>query len=186
MNPAILSLISIIRRKAMISVIIALTVFLVTASMMRRSGACLKSSEAPRAIISFELAFTSAKAANIKREWDSKECDNGVRATEMAIKNTNQDLLFIFGYTSLLIVLAIIFPRKRDPQYDLFILKLAGLAAICDVIENVFMLIYLQGGSMHPLFFGAFASAKFLMLIFIVLNIVLGIARSVSYRSLVD
>jgi hypothetical protein len=182
MKTLIHSLIVTIRRKVMISVIVSGSLVLVSASMMRQSGACVKTSAAPRAIISLELAFTQTEASGIKREWDATICKNDASATAMAIKNTKQDFLFIVGYTSLLIVLATLLPRKQDIEHDVYLIKLALAAGACDVVENFFMLIYLRGTAIPPFFFGVFASIKFLLIIFIVMNILTGIYRKIAGR----
>ena len=177
MKNTIARLIEVIRRKAMISAIVAFSLFLVTAALMKRSGECLKTPSARWAIVSLELAFTNSKASEIKREWDSTPCATGVNATSMAIKNTNQDLLFIIGYTSLLVVFSTLVPHKRGDGFTVLLIQLAFVAGFLDVIENVGMLAFLNGQSIHPVFFGAFAAAKFLVIIFVLINIFSGIIR---------
>jgi hypothetical protein len=167
-----------IRRHAVISVILAVAVFLGAGTLMRKSGACLKTAEVPNAIISFELAFTQRKAQAILQEWNATTCSNQKTATEMAITNTYQDFLFIVGYTALLVVLTMLFSRMRDQIITRLVL-LCVVAGVLDCVENTFMLIYLQGISIHPAVFGVFASAKFLLIAFLLLNILIGIVRRI-------
>jgi hypothetical protein len=167
-----------IRRHAGISVIFAVAVFLGTVTLMRKSGACLKTAEAPNAIISFELAFMQQKAQAILQEWNATTCSNQKTATEMAIANTYQDFLFIVGYTALLFVLTVLLSGMRD-QIATRLVLLCIVAGLLDCVENIFMLIYLHGTFVHPMIFGVFASTKFLIIVFLFLNILIGIVRRI-------
>ena len=171
-------LISYIRQHAFVSVILAIAIFVGTGAIMRKSGACLETTEAPNAIISFELAFTKQKARAILQEWNATICSAQRMATAMAVTNTYQDFLFIVGYTVLLVVLTVLFSGMRDPIVSRLV-QLCVVAALFDCVENIFMLIYLQGTSIHPAVFGVFASAKFLLIVVILLNILLGIVRRI-------
>lgn len=168
-----LSLIRIIKSRPIALLLVALALFLATAIIMKTSGSCLKTDHTPAGIISFELAFIKGNASEIKKDWDSNICFYGTTITSVAKRNTYQDFLFIPAYTYLLIVLIVLSSTfKNDPaipKSTLVFSNLAGVAALCDVVENFFMLIYLNDINIPSITFGIFASVKFLIIILIAL-----------------
>jgi hypothetical protein len=166
-------MISKIKARRFTSLFIAIAFFLATAIIMQTSGSCLKTDHAPCGIISFELAFIKGNASEIKNDWDANICFYGTTITSVAKRNTYQDFLFIPAYTFLLIVLIVISGTSQDqsaiPKPAVTFANLAAIAAGCDVVENFFMLIYLNNIRIPEITFGIFASVKFLIIVFIAL-----------------
>ncbi|MEX2231997.1 MAG: patatin-like phospholipase family protein [Cyclobacteriaceae bacterium] len=172
--------INFILNKRTLSLWISVIFCLLMGAIMNDSGQCLRSPRAPRGIISLELTFKQEKADRIKNEWTETQCLDGtivsgeenlsseekpVPVIDVAIANTKLDFIFIIAYSLLLAILII---RKNVATPGLPVSKrtrlylgLVCIVAVCDIIENIFMLRYLQGANIYPAMFAMPAVLKF-------------------------
>lgn len=88
----------------------------------------------------------------------------------MAKLNTWCDFLFLSAYTFLFIVL-IKRTGTEEKRVTLFV-SFALLAGGLDVVENIFMLIYMQGFDIPAFTFGLVATVKFMLVIINVVYLV--------------
>jgi hypothetical protein len=114
-------------------------------------------------IIGFELAWSEEGAEEIRGEWGSE-------GTDAARLSLRLDFAYLLVYGAFL-VLAV--AATRDLAAARGLRRLAALgpvataaaiaAPLCDAIENVWLLIALdgEGGDLAPLLGGVFASVKF-------------------------
>jgi hypothetical protein len=144
---------------------------LMTGSMLRQSGECLKTPHANLGIVSFELVFTTESASTIKTEWENLRCGENNTLLQLARSNIFRDMFFLVAYT-LLFCVCVVLVSKRDFIYTSFLVLAAILAGTLDAIENIFMLQYLNGDEIHPLLFGIPAFLKFAILVSLFLFIV--------------
>ena len=138
-------------------------------NQMRKEGAELWASGSQYSIVSFELAFTKAKAMAIMSSWGD--------AQKLAARRSILfDFIFIVGYaliffsvTSLLSAWNKEKLRKLGQRAAIFPL----MAAAFDVTENMFLLLTLAAADFMPGIFpviaGICASLKFALLAFTVL-----------------
>jgi hypothetical protein len=152
-----------------------ITLTLLTGSMLRYSGECLKTSHANLGIVSFELAYTVENASTIKTEWENLRCGENTPVVSSAKSNIFNDTFFIIAYT-LLFCVCVVLVSKKDFGYTRFLVAAAILAGTLDAVENIFMLQYLNGNEVHPLLFGIPASLKFVILAILFLYVLIAIA----------
>lgn len=150
----------------------ALGFLILTGLIMRPSSACLITTTTPLAIVDLELAFDQQKASMIKQLWEEQACTNVLsfasNGIDAALINIFLDFPFIVAYTSFFIVLIVLLVKNRllwkmDVRIVLIVVVL--LAAILDIIENVFMMIFLKIGSIPAFLFAIPATVKFGLLI---------------------
>lgn len=168
---------------------IAFTLLIITALGMRPSSSCLLTATTPLAIVDLELAFNQATANSIKELWTSHQCSGTLsissNAMEAAIINIILDFAFIVSYTWFFVVLVVLTRANDSLAMDKVTLLgcYATLAAgLLDVIENIFMLIFLIVGEINSLLFAAPATIKFvtiaLLSTFIVMRLFVRIFKS--------
>jgi hypothetical protein len=139
-------------------------------------------------IVAFEVAFTSGKAHEIMAAW-------GADGHDAARLSLWIDFLYLTAY-GLFLWLAIRalrdalvrrgFGRLARPATVISVLPL--IAAACDALEDVFLLLVLGGraGSAGPLLAGSFASVKFLCIGIAILYLLAGlVALAVGPRKAV-
>lgn len=168
---------------------VALGILILTGLIMRPSSFCIITSSTPLAIVDLELAFDQQKASMIKQLWEGQACTNifafASSGTDAALTNILLDFPFIIAYTSFFIVLIVLFVKstmlwKMDVR--IILIAVALLAAILDIVENIFMVIFLKIGSIPSFLFAIPATVKFgLLLCLIVLLLVSMLVKLVAY-----
>jgi hypothetical protein len=135
-------------------------------------------------IVSFELAFTEERAAEIRADW-------GEEGMDAARTSLRVDFAYLFAYGALLLlaVMATSANARRRSWRRLAALgspaMIAAIAApLFDAIENVWLLISLEGegGEVAPLLGGAFACLKFAALAAALLYVLAGLAARLRDR----
>jgi hypothetical protein len=180
-------LLGFIQRNFKITLGISLFLFAVMLVVMGTTGACLKTPHASKRIVSLELTYKKEKADLIRNEWQTTQCANGeiINTGEESIQQSESkpvmksailhiwaDFPFILVYTFLLIVL-IAWKNKPLPDAPLSAklrvnLWLVFIAMGCDVIENIYMLSFLNGKDLPPALFAVPATIKFASLLFVI------------------
>jgi hypothetical protein len=115
---------------------------LVMIYVMAKTGAPLKTTSTPLGILDLEFAYNTAKATSVINAWDPSD---NITAAKL---NTQLDFLFLFFYSGFLF-----FTCKRIAgsfhgtvvKAGLLIAKGAILAGLLDILENIGMLIALNG-----------------------------------------
>jgi hypothetical protein len=132
------------------------------------------------AIVDLELAFNQARANSIKELWTSHQCRGALsissNAKEASIINIILDFAFIASYTWFFIVLVALTQANVPLAIDKITLLgcYAALAAgMLDVIENIFMLIFLIVGEINSLLFAVPATIKFVTIVLLASLIVM-------------
>ncbi|MEX1238113.1 MAG: hypothetical protein WEB30_00290 [Cyclobacteriaceae bacterium] len=163
--------------------------FLTMAVIMLMSGECLRTSQAPRGILSLELSFNHRKADRVKDEWSQMTCERdgiisikqspvtgqmSATLVDRAITDIWLDYLFIIAYC---FFLAVFIVHKNMSTANVPVsgrtkgfLVLLFVVAVLDVFENIFMTRYLNGDNVFPAVFSIPALLK-----------LIGIAVVVSY-----
>lgn len=164
---------------------IAFILFIIAAIGVRLSSACLYTPLTPRAIVDLELAFDQSEALTIKEFWSTYSCGHGFSISsnglEAATVNIILDFPFIAAYRWFLIVL---FTISKNGYANL---RVAGFAiamvfASLDVIENLFMLIFLRSNSIPSMLFAVPATLKFTVILFFVAWILVRLSISLFLR----
>ena len=125
----------------------------------------LRTSAAPNGIVSFELAWTGTRAAEMMASW------SGIAATA-AWASLLLDYFFMWSYGALLAALA---RRVIGSRAGEGFATAAWAAAACDAVENA-ALIWMYGTQASDeaaLIAGAFASIKFVLLTGVILAVVI-------------
>lgn len=162
---------------------IAFTLLIITALSMRPSSSCLLTPATPRAIVDLELAFDQATAISIKELWTTHHCGGRLSLSsngkEAALINIILDFVFIAAYTWFFIVIVVLTQIRDATEVGKLTMMgcFAALAAgMLDVIENIFMLIFLTTTEINSLWFAIPAAIKFvtlgLLVIFILFRII--------------
>lgn len=145
---------------------------------MRPSSSCLVTSVTPLAIVDLELAFNHSHAMAIKEIWAERTCDNAfafeLDGAEAAVINIILDFPFLVAYTMFLVVLIVISsPHSitRNSDYTTVFVLMAITAGLLDVIENLFMLVFLQWIPISSLLFAVPATIKFILILFLMIAI---------------
>lgn len=139
---------------------VALAVTLAAALGLFYQGKQLETDQAPKRVVSLELARTQAQAETVIASWKAKD----VKA--VAVYQILLDFIFIAGYTTVLVAIALSAERAaaaagigwlaQASHYAAY----AGLATgILDCIENVGMLIMLAGTVNEPIAWGTWLCA---------------------------
>jgi hypothetical protein len=132
------------------SFIILLIITILIMVIMNVIGAPLTTLSAPYGIISFELAFSPARAQEIISSWSP---DSQLRAAFIQ----GLDFLFPLVYAAALglgcLMTANVLRTRRKPLSGLGVPLAWGLllAALCDYIENVALVVILFGRLQSPL-----------------------------------
>ena len=136
----ILQLISPCARCVLIPILLALT--LGFAIYMTRIGSELKTPEAPKGGLSLQFAWTQDRAVKVIDSWEKK----GV--TQRAFWHIILDFPFILIYTLFfaLSCMALI-DCQIWPEFGGWMLWATGVAAICDMMENIALLKILRTGA---------------------------------------
>lgn len=147
------------RRNALIALALASVAFAVVLTLIDPAN----EADGNPSIIDFELAGSESDAAQIRAEWGSE----GEDAARLSLR---LDFAYLLAYGAFL-VLAV--AATRDLAAARGLRRLAALgpvaaiaavaAPLCDAIENVWLLIALDGsgGDLAPLLGGLFATVKF-------------------------
>jgi hypothetical protein len=173
------------------------TVF--TSLMMRRSGRCLKTSTAPYAIVSLELAWSQQEANKIRDEWDTHFCNNGNTVTnasvilpnafivtDMAQKNIIDDITFLIAYTLFFMVCVVRLDASRLPgepvsQRTKTFVAFALMAGALDSIENFFMWKFLETGDVASYAFAFPATIKFILVLLLSIYILFSFIKEALF-----
>ena len=185
----ILSWISNITIKRSRSFWIAFTLLIITALSMRISSSCLLTVDTPKAIVDLELAFDQVTAIAIKESWSSRQCIGKLsissNAKEAAIINIFMDFAFIATYSWFFIVLIVLTQAKGSLEVD----KLSMLgcysslaAGLLDVIENIFMLMFLIVGEINSLWFAIPATFKFVTIVLLIFFVIIRLVTSLFFN----
>jgi len=125
--------------------VIALIVTVVMMCVLTNQGAPLRNQHA-RGIIALELPWTGTRAHEVVDSWKSD------RLKHTAYWQVLLDFIFIAGYVSLLVAMALVAQRGANAAGLTFLAYLAGLgvygavaAGILDCLENFGMLVMLSG-----------------------------------------
>lgn len=167
----------------------AFGLLILTGLIMRPSSACLMTTSTPLAIVDLELAFDQQKASIIKQLWEEQACSgtftfasNGINA---ALINIFLDFPFIVAYTSFFIVLIVLLIKNRllfKLDLRIVLISVALLAAMLDIVENIFMVIFLKMGSIPSYLFAIPATVKFGFLIGLTVILLISmLAKLVAY-----
>lgn len=186
MNDLLNNWIALIRRNKTRSFWIAFAIFIVTVMGMRLSSGCLYSPLTPKAIVDLELAFDQEKALAIKESWDLHLCDHSFSVSsngiETAVLNTFLDFPFIASYTWFLIVLLTISKTESNSKVITIGCSMIVIAGLLDVVENIFMLIFLKINSISSLLFAVPATLKFGTIIILVMWILVRLSLGLKAR----
>ena len=135
-------------------------------------------------IIDFELAWGEERAEEIRAEWGS----GGQDAARLTLR-LDYPYLLLYGAFFVLAVAA-----TRDLAVERGGRRLAALgpaatvaavaAALCDAVENVWLLIALDGsgGELAPVLGGAFATVKFAATVAVLAYLVAGLVARLRAR----
>lgn len=152
----------------------ALVFFLVVLCWITSYNEKLVTTEAPRKIISLQIAWKAETAHNIVKSWADK------KVIDIALQSINIDYVFIVAYTLLLFFCVLARNRMKpdtEPPYltrttKVFI-TLCIVAAGCDVIENVFTTMFIRGEHISQIFFTLPAAIKYAALLAVVGHLIL-------------
>ena len=135
-------------------------------ALVRKSGECLKTENAKYGIVSLELALSSEKANSIKTEWRKLVCHQDRTALELAHQHIIEDMFFLLGYSLFFAVSMVLIQKgKAITQKTMLLIAFALSAGMLDLIENLFMLKFILGAEIDPMFFAIPASLKFLFIV---------------------
>ncbi|MBT1700201.1 hypothetical protein KK083_25155 [Fulvivirgaceae bacterium PWU4] len=180
---------------------LAIVLMVLTGFLVSWSGRCLKTTSAPFAIVSLELAWDQRDADTIRNEWQRASCSHGniisdptvaapgdISVIHTAQKNILDDLWFLMAYTLFFIVCVVrIDPFKLPDQpvtrTTFVFVQLALVAGLLDAIENFFMWRFISGEDIPSDAFAFPATVKFLLVITLTGYILLYLLRRL--RSLV-
>lgn len=114
--------------------------------VMVRTGSVLKTTATPRGILDLEFAYDTVKTKAIIRAW-SPAVNEGRDLVAAAGINTGYDFVFLFFYSGFLYLtclgIADLAPRSR--RVGRLLARGALIAGCLDVLENVGMLLALEG-----------------------------------------
>jgi hypothetical protein len=169
------------RRAAAMVVLAAITVALST--YLLGKDAEMRDAGGP-GIVSFELAFTEERAAEIRGDW-------GEAGRDAARTSLRVDFAYLLAYGAFLL-LAVTATRDAARSRNWRRLAALGSPAVLaataapsfDAIENVWLLICLEGegGDVAPLLGGLFACLKFAALAAALLYVLAGLAARLRDR----
>jgi hypothetical protein len=175
----------VIQRRLFI-VLLSLTILIMV--IMNMVGMILNTAEAPSGIVSFELAYTPARAQSIINSWSSA-------AQLRAAFIQGLDFLFplvystMFGLGSIMAAGVLRIRGKRFAQWGVILAWGLWLAALFDYIENIALITLLFGRvtSPFPEIAGVCAVIKFTMIllgtIYVLFGLVMRILPQRSIRS---
>ncbi len=105
--------------------------------IMATTGAPLNTNATPAGILNAEFAYNTIKATIVYQTWQNEDI------LKAAYTNTYWDFVFLICYSGLMYLLCKFVYRKLRPskwQHAAAVLsKLAFIAALLDIVENVFM-----------------------------------------------
>lgn len=156
--------------------------------VMSRTGKPLKTSTTPNGIVNLELAYNTAKINAVFKAWQINTPASKIPAAKT---NTWWDFLFIFFYAGLLYLCCRKFHQKY--KHTGFFYRTGGLlakavlvAAALDVIENMYMLKFLDGNitNAFAITCSACAIIKFTLLIMALGYILISLATMAFVKKL--
>jgi hypothetical protein len=122
---------------------ISLGTTLVLMWWLTRQGQSLTTHEAPNAVVSLELAWSTSRAEVVLSSW-------GDRLRPIAVAQIAWDYVFLIAYPVFLSLSCILLSRLvRSPLSDLGVVLAWGVLCACafDALENAFMLLMLTKGA---------------------------------------
>ncbi len=134
---------------------------------MRPSSACLVTPYTPLGIVDLELAFNSSRAELVVNTWRENQCNNSLSLVSSglaaAVLNIIIDFGFIAAYVWFFIVLTILSSRQSEnPGWATGLLVCVCLIfGSMDIIENLFMLLFIYFQSLSTYTFALPAVIKF-------------------------
>ncbi|MEQ9592927.1 MAG: hypothetical protein RLN86_10025 [Cyclobacteriaceae bacterium] len=164
-------MIDFIQRKKNLSFWISCIFLIVAGSLMRPSSICLKTDVTPLAILDIEFAFEQARANIIRDTWSKITCKYGT-ALKAAQINIAWDFLFIVAYVIFFIVLILLLVPLKARFWRGLMIYMAVLAGLLDVLENIFMYLFLRGADLSSLLFSIPATMKFASVFVLVSSLV--------------
>lgn len=153
--------------------------------VMAKTGAILKTPEAPMGILSLEFAYNNSKTTPIINSWASISRADVITAAK---HNTYWDFLFLFFYAGFLFMACKKIAAKTASGFSKAgnnLAKGALLAGFLDIIENIGMLLTLddQGSSAIALGTTIVSIIKWILALFAVLYVLSGLL-ALSFRKL--
>lgn len=134
---------------------------------MRPSSACLVTPYTPLGIVDLELAFNLSRAELVVNTWRENQCNNSLALVSSglaaAVLNIIVDFAFIAAYVWFFIVLTILSSRKSEnPGWaTVLIVCVCLIFGALDIIENLFMLLFIYFQSLSTYTFALPAVIKF-------------------------
>jgi hypothetical protein len=154
--------------------------------VMGKTGKPLKTITTPGGIVNLELAYNTVKTNTVFRAWHINTAESKIEAAKT---NTYWDFLFIFFYAGLLFLSCNKLSTMYKPGVGFnkagkLIAKLAIIAGVLDVMENICMLQSLSGNinNAFALMAAVCATLKFMFLIMAVLYILGSLPVLIKYR----
>jgi len=144
-----------------------------------------REAEGNPSIVDFELAFTEQRAEEIRAEWGS-EGEDAARLSLLV------DFAYLVAYGTFLVLatratrdLAVKRRRGRLAAAASVAIPAAAAAAIFDAIEDLWLLIALEGegGEVAPLLGGVFATLKFAALAVVITYLLAGLVARLRGRA---
>jgi len=158
---------------------VAFAFLILSGLLMRPSSSCLITPATPYAIVDLELSYNQAKAESIKELWESHQCTNSFAITsngsKAAVLNIIIDFIFIGVYTYFFIVLIVLSQQKvkQRAKWTRILIMLALTIGLFDVIENLFMILFLLLNSITSYLFAIPASIKFGLILLLITAIII-------------
>ena len=145
--------------------------------VMAKTGAVLKTPEAPNGILNLEFAYNTTKTTPIINSWASISHTDVITAAKI---NTYWDFLFLFFYADFLFLACKKIAAKTSGSFSRagkLIAKGALWAGFLDIIENAGMLLTLnnQGSSTIALCTTVISIIKWMLALVAVLYVLTGL-----------
>lgn len=144
-------------------------------AVMRHVGSPLKSSTCYKSILSLEFASDKKTVQNVIHEWNTIKSANGKTLKEHALSGIWWDFLFILVYTGFFYNL--FSSRILNNPIHHYASRLSLIAGVLDIIENLFMLLSLNGQISSIISFVTATAAffKFVILAFLFVYFLLSV-----------
>ncbi len=147
-------------------------------AVMRHVGSPLKSSTCYKSILSLEFASDNSTVQNVIHEWNTIKSADGKTLKEHALSGIWWDFLFILVYTGFFY--SYFSNRNLNNPIHYYVSRLSLISGLLDIIENVFMLLSLNGqiSSIISFLTATAAFFKFVILAFLFVYFLLSVFRS--------
>ncbi|HZY82272.1 MAG TPA: patatin-like phospholipase family protein [Cyclobacteriaceae bacterium] len=156
------------------SILLAVSFF----AWVESSNSKLETPEAPLKIVSLQKTSNAGKAATIVNSWRERDL---IPTAELSIQ---QDYYMIFSYVMCLVFLVMAVDSKPVSRATVIFCWLAVFAGLCDVVENIFVTMFLRGQIQSALPFFLPAMAKFALGAAVVVYLLVQFVRLKLYRNI--